>query len=235
MVSLVIEIFQRLKKYGMKYVKDLFENRPRWKKASKLHEQITSDSTILETPIDQLCKNDSNDAVETGDEQPTTMDKSKKEAFRDAFEEFFFEESLFNYKMNREKSQALVESFMKKDEDKLKKERVPSSDRDKKPKKMIQQPWIHVDEWRLTNDTKAAVVSDSEDSDSEDISSRLGIDGPDSPWELNMEEKKVVLKKLPNAVRVPFALFEKLYPHQRSGLEWMAGLRLDGRGGILGE
>lgn len=77
-------------------------------------------------------------------------------------------------------------------------------------------------------------VSDSEEPDENTLRRELDI-GNDSPWNLDESLQYVVLKKLPEEMRVPVPLFRYLYAHQRSGVEWMAGLRIKKTGGILGD
>lgn len=58
--------------------------------------------------------------------------------------------------------------------------------------------------------------------------------GSDSPWSLDESLEHVLSKQLPELC-IPVTLFHYLYPYQRSGLDWMAGLRLNKSGGILVE
>ena len=57
----------------------------------------------------------------------------------------------------------------------------------------------------------------------------------DSPWELDEATEEVVLKEMHKWVRLPFALYKMLFPYQRVGVAWMAGLYQMGMGGILGD
>ena len=73
-------------------------------------------------------------------------------------------------------------------------------------------------------------VSDGEEIDEETLRRKLQL-GEDSPWVLDDTLQSVIFKALPEEVRVPVALFQYLYPHQRLGVEWMAGRRMAKTGG----
>lgn len=97
------------------------------------------------------------------------------------------------------------------------------------------QKWLAKDEYQLD----VALISESDsDGGANDITKvrhDLGLTAEDSPWYLDQQEWKVVLAKYPDTIRVPVPLFQKLFPYQRVGLEWLTGLAMDDSGGILGE
>ena len=63
-----------------------------------------------------------------------------------------------------------------------------------------------------------------------------GLDfGASSLWLLDKVNLEVCLKRAADIVRIPLSLFKMLYPFQRDGVAWIAGLFLDDSGGILGE
>jgi hypothetical protein len=57
----------------------------------------------------------------------------------------------------------------------------------------------------------------------------------DSLWSVSEDSNEVILKALPEIVRIPLQLFTKLYDYQRDGIAWMAELYNRETGGILGE
>jgi len=65
----------------------------------------------------------------------------------------------------------------------------------------------------------------------------LKIDSNDTPWRLNSSQtlKYVELKKFSREIRLPVPLFEELFMHQRSGIEWMADLFIAKTGGVIGD
>lgn len=79
---------------------------------------------------------------------------------------------------------------------------------------------------------------DSESFEEENVPSveaLLGLDDENSPWKYDNATQEVVWKSLPNSIRVPEHLFRKLYPYQRIGVDWMAGLYQKKTGGILAD
>eukprot|EP00539_Tryblionella_compressa_P009651 CAMPEP_0178785496 /NCGR_PEP_ID=MMETSP0745-20121128/4814_1 /TAXON_ID=913974 /ORGANISM="Nitzschia punctata, Strain CCMP561" /LENGTH=192 /DNA_ID=CAMNT_0020443207 /DNA_START=473 /DNA_END=1051 /DNA_ORIENTATION=+ len=176
---------------------------------------FANDTALLEAPTDELHAS------------------SEGKAFLTSFESFFFKEALSSYLEQRQRAEEMIEGYIAPPEPVKK---AVSNSNLAVLKKQKRQPWLHVDEWKVSNTT---LVSDDE-SDSEELlpselCKKLGIDGEDSPWYFDDSSDIVVLKNLPEAIRIPVPLFETLYPHQRSGIQWLAELRLRGVGGILGE
>ena len=94
-------------------------------------------------------------------------------------------------------------------------------------------PWVKED-----NSAWKGIVVDRGDAEAMDKSSllkHLGIDGSDSAWKLDDDLRMVFLSALPDEIRLPTALFRKLYKHQRDGIQWMSELKIEQMGGILGE
>ena len=91
------------------------------------------------------------------------------------------------------------------------------------------------DDWKIDPGSNNESESDFDDGDPELLRCTLGLNREDSTWYLDVTDRMIVLKAWPAAMRVPVALFQKIYAHQRSGLEWLSGLAKEGTGGILGE
>lgn len=81
--------------------------------------------------------------------------------------------------------------------------------------------------WEEISDAKRAA---DETVDVDDL-----ILAADSPWQVDESSNHVALKEKPDAVRIPMALFKKLFCFQRSGIAWLSGLYINDTGGILGE
>ena len=165
-------------------------------------------------------------------EAPLHVILSTREDVREVVETYLFDHIHSKIIARRKREEEQFESlFADSDEEEADEEEQPKPSKDVNIGRAItKKRWLNVKQSNLN-----ATLS-YRDSQLDNIESYMcDVEIDNEKWEEDILDEKVCLKVSPNAIQVPVHLFSNLYEHQHTGIEWLAGLWLKGKGGIIAE